>query len=285
VTQPSPSDAGNYCYRHPDRQSFVLCQRCGRTICGQCQTPAAVGVHCPECVREARANAPRVQPAVVTRMRSASAGGAPVVTYSLIGTSVLVYLLQVVLGSSFTSLLSFSAPFEIVEPWRLVTSLFAHSGVFHLLFNMYALYIFGGQLERTLGRGRFAALYAISGVGGAAAVALIAPVSSVIGASGAIFGLMAAFFVIARSLGGSNGVQLLVLVGINLVIGIVLPNVSWQAHLGGLVAGGAVAFVFSKTRHRSKRGVQTAAIAGIGLLVLAIVLWRSYQLASAYGII
>ncbi|KQO81505.1 hypothetical protein ASF17_09995 [Frigoribacterium sp. Leaf263] len=203
----------------------------------------------------------------------------------MIGTSVLVYLLQVVLGSSFTSLLSFSAPFEIVQPWRLVTSLFAHAGVFHLLFNMYALFIFGGQLERTLGRGRFAALYAISGVGGAAAVSLIAPVSSVIGASGAIFGLMAAFFVIARSLGGSNGVQLLVLVGINLVIGIVLPNVSWQAHLGGLVAGAAVAFVFSKTRHRSKRGAQTAAVVGIGVLVLAIVLWRSYELASAYGVI
>jgi len=285
VTRPSPSDAGNFCYRHPDRQSFVLCQRCGRTICGQCQTPAAVGVHCPECVREARSNAPRVQPAVVTRMRSASASGAPVATYSLIGVSVLVYVLQFVFGSALTSQLSFSAPFEITQPWRLVTSLFAHAGLLHLLFNMYALFIFGGQLERTLGRGRYLALYFISGVGGAAAVSLIAPLSSVIGASGAIFGLMAAFFVIARSLGGSNGVQLLVLVGINLVIGIVLPNVSWQAHVGGLVAGAAVAFVFSKTRHRSKRAVQTAAIAGIGVVVLAIVFWRSYELAQAYGII
>ena len=270
-----PADAANYCYRHPDRQSFVLCQRCGRTICGQCQTPAAVGVHCPECVREAQASAPRVQPRVMGSIRSASRGGAPVVTYGLIGVSVLVYLAQVLTGGVVSSAFSYFAPIALTEPWRIVTSMFTHGSVLHILFNMYALYIFGAQLERTLGRARYAALYFISGLGGAAAVTLLSPTTPVVGASGAIFGLMAAFFVIARSLGGSNGVQLLVLLGINLAIGFVSPNISWQAHLGGLVVGALVAFLFTKTRHRSKARLQTAGLVAIGAVCLLIVLGRS----------
>ncbi|KQS17505.1 rhomboid family intramembrane serine protease [Frigoribacterium sp. Leaf186] len=278
-----PHDRANYCYRHPDRQSFVLCQRCGRTICGECQTPAAVGVHCPECVKEARGNAPRLQPQVVTRVRSASRRGAPVVTYAIIGVTVAVFLLQLVTGGAgnglVTQSLAFYAPLEISQPWRAVTTMFVHGSFFHILFNMYSLYIFGAELERQLGRGRFAALYLISGIGGSAAVALLAPGSLVVGASGAIFGLMAAFFVIARSLGGRS-IQLLVLVGINLAIGFIIPGIAWQAHLGGIVVGGAIAFVFSKTRHRSKHAVQIAVLVAIGVIVLAALLARSAQLVG-----
>jgi len=272
-----PPESSDHCYRHPDRQSFVLCQRCGRTICGQCQTPAAVGVHCPECVREAQASAPRVTSATVTRLRGAARGGAPVVTWSLIAVNVLVYVVQFVSGGAVTSALSFYAPIALDQPWRIVTSMFTHGSVLHILFNMYALFIFGAQLERTLGRGRYLALYAISGLGGAAAVSLLAPGTPVVGASGAIFGLMAAFFVISRSLGGSNGIQLLVLLAINFVIGLVSPAISWQAHIGGLLVGAAVAWVFTKTRHRSKTKVQIAALSGIGVVMLAIVLARSAQ--------
>ena len=278
-----PHDRANYCYRHPDRQSFVLCQRCGRTICGECQTPAAVGVHCPECVKEARGNAPRLQPQVVTRVRSASRRGAPVVTYAIIGVTVAVFLAQLVTGGAgnglVTQALAFYAPLEISQPWRAVTTMLVHGSFFHILFNMYSLYIFGAELERQLGRGRFAALYVISGIGGSAAVALLAPGSLVVGASGAIFGLMAAFFVIARSLGGRS-IQLLVLVGINLAIGFIIPGIAWQAHLGGIVVGGAIAFLFSKTRHRSQHALQIAVLVAIGVIVLAALLARSAQLVG-----
>jgi len=275
-------DRANYCYRHPDRQSFVLCQRCGRTICGECQTPAAVGVHCPECVKEARGNAPRLQPQVVTRVRSASRRGAPVVTYGIIAVTLAVFLLQLVTGTGngiVTQTLAFYAPLEISQPWRAVTTMFVHGSFFHILFNMYSLYIFGAELERQLGRGRFAALYFISGVGGSAAVALLAPGSLVVGASGAIFGLMAAFFVIARSLGGRS-IQLLVLVGINLAIGFIIPGIAWQAHLGGIIVGGAIAFLFSKTRHRSKHALQIGLLVGIGALVVVVLLARAAQLVG-----
>ena len=278
-----PHDRANYCYRHPDRQSFVLCQRCGRTICGECQTPAAVGVHCPECVKEARGNAPRLRPQVVTRVRSASRRGSPVVTYGIIGVTVAVFLLQLVTGGAgnglVTQSLAFYAPLEISQPWRAVTTMFVHGSFFHILFNMYSLYIFGAELERQLGRGRFAALYFVSGIGGSAAVALLAPGSLVVGASGAIFGLMAAFFVIARSLGGRS-IQLLVLVGINLAIGFIIPGIAWQAHLGGIVVGGAIAFLFSKTRHRSAHAVQLAVLVAVGVVVVAALLARSAQLVG-----
>ena len=93
-------DRPGFCYRHPDRPSFVLCQRCGRTICGECQTPAPVGVICPECMREQRASAPRTKPAVLTRARAAADRGAPVVTYSLIGITGFVYLMQWLIPAS-----------------------------------------------------------------------------------------------------------------------------------------------------------------------------------------
>ena len=275
----SAGASGDACYRHPDRQSYVLCQRCGRTICGECQTPAAVGVHCPECVREARASAPRVTSPVIGRVRTAARSGAPVVTYGIIATAVVVWLLQQVSGGAVTNALLFAAPYGLTEPWRAVTTMFVHGGIFHILFNMYTLFIFGGHMERTLGRARFAALYFLAGIGGSAAVALIAPFQPVVGASGAIFGLMIAFFVIERSL-GRNSVQLLVLVGVNLVIGFVLPGVAWEAHLGGIVVGALVAWIYTRTRHRSKLPLQVGALVATGVALVAIVLARAAQLVG-----
>lgn len=261
----------DFCYRHPDRQSFVLCQRCGRTICGECQTPAAVGVVCPECMRQQRAAAPRTRSRVL-----AATSGTPVVTYGLIGVCVAVYLLQWLPGLDATSRLwwagLYSYPFAF-EPWRMVTSMFAHSQsfVFHILLNMYMLWILGRMLEPALGRARFLALYLMAGVGGSLGVLFLSdPRVPTIGASGAIFGLMGAFFVIQRRLGG-NAVQLLVLIGINLVIGF-LPglNIAWQAHLGGLVVGALVGFILVETRSRARRGLQLGLLVAVGAaLVLA----------------
>jgi membrane associated rhomboid family serine protease len=272
----APDLSNNFCYRHPTRQSFVLCQRCGRTVCTDCQTQAAVGVHCPECVKEARASIPRRKPAVLTAFRPNSTR--PVVTYSIIALCLLVYVLQLLPGSSVTQALIYYPPLTYAEPWRMITALFVHSpsSILHVAFNMYTLFVFGPILERLLGRGRFLALYLISGFGGSVAVLWLTPSTPVLGASGAIFGLLGAFFVIQRKLGGNN-IQLLILIGINLVIGF-LPglNISWQAHVGGLITGCAVAFVYVRTRRADQRAVQVLLVAAIVVALIGLTVARAF---------
>lgn len=275
----APSNTDNFCYRHPDRQSFVLCQRCGRTICAQCQTQAAVGVHCPECVREARGTMPRVRPQSVTRVRTMVSSGAPVATYAIIAVSVLLWLVESVTGSAVSNALAFYSPLTLVEPWRLVTTLFVHGSIFHIGFNMWSVYVFGSMLERQLGRGRFLALYFVSGIGGSVAVALIAPAIVTIGASGAIFGLLGAFFVIERHLGG-RGVQILVLVALNLAIGFIVPGVAWQAHVGGVVVGGLIGLILMRTRRRSMLVVQIGFIVALAVVLIAVALVQSALLRT-----
>ncbi|WP_430646826.1 rhomboid family intramembrane serine protease [Agromyces sp. GXS1127] len=281
MSDPAPERAST-CYRHPDRQSFVLCQRCGRTICGECQTPAPVGVICPECMREQRASAPRTKPPALTRVRSAARRGAPVVTYSIIGITLAVYVLQLIPGLGVTNWLYFTplAMSEVAfQPWRLFTTMLVHSTdlIFHVALNMYTLWIFGQLLENVLGRWRFLALYLISGLAGSVGVIWLSdPNTSVVGASGAIFGLMGAFLVIQRRLGG-NATQLLILVGINLVIGFVPGfNIAWQAHLGGLVGGAIVGLIFVETRKRDQQRLQWILLGGLVVVLLILSLRYFY---------
>lgn len=271
------------CYRHPNRPSFVLCQRCGRTICGECQTPAAVGFHCPECIREARANAPKVKSRVRVAMSPTS--GTPVVTYAIMALCVVIWLAQVFVGDIVTAYLLYYAPLTVAEPWRMLTVAFVHStsSPFHLLFNMYALWLFGRILEHLLGRWRFLALYLISGLGGSVAVLLLAPTSAVVGASGAVFGLFGAFFIIQRRL-GARSMQLIVVIGINLVIGFVIPGISWQGHVGGLIAGSLVGLVYTSTRRPSQKNTQLLGLAGIVALLVAATIVGWMILAARYGL-
>ena len=261
----------NFCYRHPDRQSFIICQRCGRTVCSECQTQAAVGVHCPECVREARESAPRTSRGTRTRIKRSmrSSSGVPVVTYTLIALNIAVFAVDFVTGGSLYGWLAYRGDFTASQPWRMLTSAFMHASVLHLLFNMFSLFIFGPVIEHAVGRARFAALYLLAAFGGSLAVLLLAPNQAVVGASGAIFGLLGAFFIIQRRLGGNN-TQLLILIGLNVAFGFIVPNVAWQAHLGGLVVGAAVAAVYTATRHRSQKALQIASVAGIGVALVAI---------------
>jgi membrane associated rhomboid family serine protease len=274
----------NFCYRHPDRESYVLCQRCGRTVCGECQTQAAVGVHCPECRREAQQSAPRTKPAVVTAINRARRSDGPVVTWSIIGVTALVYLLQLVSGGAVINALAYWPPLTEVEPWRMLTSVLVHSqnSFLHILFNMYSLFIFGRLLEHMLGRVRFLALYLMSGLGGSVAVLLIAPTISVVGASGAIFGLLGAFFVIQRGLGGNN-LQLVLVLGLNLVIGFVIPGIAWQAHIGGLIVGALVALVFMKTRRPALKNRQLLLLAGIVVALIVITIVGVAMMYSRYS--
>ncbi|MEJ1089615.1 rhomboid family intramembrane serine protease [Microbacterium sp. Mu-80] len=270
----------NFCYRHPDRQSFVLCQRCMRTICPECQTQAPVGVICPECMKaEMKARTPAQRRAQRRWGGSIAADGRPIVTYIIIALTAAVSLLQLVpgIGGYITSALRFApaylypdlsgAPFE---PWRTLTVLLVHGGFIHLGLNMLALWMLGRSLEPMLGRWRFLALYLISGFGGSVAAACLAPNTATVGASGAVFGLMAALLIVGRHI-GANVTGILVVLGINFVFGFVVGGISWQAHLGGAIVGAAVAYIFTRTRRRTQRTAQISLLVALVLVLIAVI--------------
>jgi membrane associated rhomboid family serine protease len=251
------------CYRHPDRETGVSCSSCGRPICYECMIPAPVGFHCPECVRAQRPPGSRAR--VVTRSQTRSrwgagagliSGGAPV-TKVLIGINVALFLVELLLGAvGFMSggntqvLVDLGAlvPAYVAvkhEYWRLFTAMFLHGGLLHIAFNMYALYIGGSFLENLAGKGKYLAIYLVAGVAGNVAVYLFAaPFSVTIGASTAIFGVFAALFVFSLHNRGSAAGRALSSMGtvilINLVFTFLVPGISWQGHIGGLI-GGALA--------------------------------------------
>lgn len=277
-------NSDNFCYRHPDRQSFVLCQRCLRTICPECQTQAAVGVICPECLRDQQKSQSPAQRKAERRWSRPRAvtmtDSRPVVTYSIVAITAVVYVITLIpgVGDAVQQALWFWAPLLYpnltgsFEPWRLLTGALVHSGFWHIGLNMLALWMIGRSLEPLLGRWRFLTLYALSTLGGSVAVALLSFMTPVVGASGAIFGLFGALLVIGRHL-GANIAGIAIVLGINLVIGF-LPgfNVSWQAHVGGLVVGLAVGFIFTRTRAVRQRGLQIALLAGVAVALLALLL-------------
>lgn len=271
---PAP-DAGSQqapvCPRHTDRVSYVRCQRCGRPACAECQRPAAVGFQCVDCVREQAAGAPVRRNA----FGGVARGGTPI-TYTLIGLCVLVFLLQLVVPG-LTRAFAYAPVFTAgaggvipAEPWRMLTAAFLHSqGSFlHIAFNMYALYILGKVLEPAMGRARFLALYLVSAVGGSLGVLLLSsPMQYVVGASGAVFGLFGALFIVQRKRGGDIR-QIVVLIAINAVLGFVVPGIAWQAHLGGLLAGAACAAVIAY----APRGPRQARLQWLGLGVVVALL-------------
>jgi membrane associated rhomboid family serine protease len=265
----------NRCYRHPDRESFVRCQRCGRTICGQCQTLAAVGVHCPECVREARQSSGGA-PLTTRFARAVRPGsGRPVVTYAIIGLAVIGFILEIATGNNPLTgdangpvghALAYLPGDILYTPWTIITVNFVHANLLHIALNMYSVFVIGPPLERYLGRTRFAALFLISGIGAVVAVDFFAQ-SAVVGASGAIFGLLGALVVFARRMGLRTG-QLYVVIVINLAAGYFIPGIAWQAHVGGLVVGVALGFLLLRTSGPRRRGLQIAGLAGVTFVLL-----------------
>ncbi|MGO1847927.1 rhomboid family intramembrane serine protease [Microbacterium sp.] len=288
------SNRDNYCYRHPKRQSFVLCQRCARTICGECQTQASVGFICPECIKEQRKNR---SPAIKRAQRRwrGSGGGVAALTGSGTRGMMWIFILTAVLylvdwagqagGLSIRRFLMFDAPdiyptipalaglapeMGPFQPWRILTVALTHGGFMHLLLNMLALWMIGRQLEPLLGTGRFVTTYLLSTAGGSAAAALLAITTPVVGASGAIFGLFGCLLVIGRHL-GANMTGLIVVLGINLVLGFIPGmNVSWQSHVGGLAVGALCGLVFTRTRRRDQRSKQYLGLGAVGLGLVAL---------------
>lgn len=244
--------------------------------------PASVGFQCPDDVRAARAEVRQPRAAVGGRL----ARGAQV-TYVLIALNVAVYLLELAGGDvalRFGNLaLASSGGQEIGvaagQPYRLLSAAFLHAGLFHLFSNMFALYAIGPQLEATLGRTRFTVLYVLSALGGSTLSFLVSPPGQLgVGASGAVFGLFGAFYVVVRRLGGDTG-SILVLLGINLVITFAVPIIDWRAHVGGLVVGATIAAAFAYTPPGPRRTVvQALACAAVGVLLVGAVALRTSAL-------
>jgi membrane associated rhomboid family serine protease len=271
------------CYRHPDRETRVSCSSCGRPICPDCMTPTPVGMRCPECMRQR-----------TKVVRGAGGGGvgfwrAPA-TFVLIGLNVVAYLIEVGGGGGGLSSPSFSIVNDFAlrgvsvtegEWYRLLTSGFLHANLLHIGFNMFLLFILGRLLEPALGTPRFVALYFASLLAGSfGALALTNPIELTLGASGAIFGLLGATFVIARGR-GMNAIagEVGFLIVINLVFSFSTAHVSVGAHLGGLAGGVicALAIVAGErgmfgTRHRQAEFAViaiVAALSAVGALAVA----------------
>ena len=209
-------------------------------------TTTSVGMRCPECARQK------------TQVRTVRSGAdAPVLTYILIGICVVAYIGGTAGGGSFTgsglggsTLLTEGALSRAAiadgEYWRLLTAGFLHAGFFHLLFNMFSLYILGSMLEPAIGRGRFALIYFVSLLAGSFGALLVETNLNAltVGASGAIFGLMSAAVIVMRNRGINpmeSGLGLWI--GLNLLLTFTIPNISIGGHIGGLIGGALAALV------------------------------------------
>lgn len=204
--------------------------------------------------------------------------GRPVVTYTLIAMCLVSYVLQLTVGQDWTRALVFAPFLGELEPWRFLTAAFLHSPsmILHIAFNMYALWILGQNLEPALGRWRFVSLYLLSALGGTVTVTLLATpsftgawVQGVVGASGAVFGLFGAIFVVLRRLGRSATPIVAILV-INAVIGFLVPGISWESHLGGLVTGLLLGGAYAYAPRSRRVVVGVGATAGVALLLIAL---------------
>jgi membrane associated rhomboid family serine protease len=273
----------------------VRCQRCNRPTCPECQRPAAVGIQCVDCVAEGARTVRRGR----TVFGGAPTDGRPLATMTIIGICLVVFLGQQVVPG-LDSRIAFVPALGQSEPWRFLTSAFAHSGLMHIAFNMYALWVMGSYLEPMLGRARFVAVYLLSALGGSVMYLLLAAPTSIadalagnygmwrtgaVGASGAVFGLFGAFLVLQRRLGRSAA-GMYVVIGINAVIGFVLPGIAWQAHLGGLLTGAAAAAAIAYTgRNRGtieappNRSVHWFSLGGL-LVVLVVLTLGKYALVA-----
>jgi membrane associated rhomboid family serine protease len=265
---------------------------------------ASVGHQCPDCVKEGR----RTQRPARTAFGGSAAGRAGTVTRTLIGVNIAAMVLSVAAGglgavagggwggllgqqtpvTLWGSVLGYGAYFEggaahgiaTGEWWRLITAMFLHYGVLHLLMNMYALWVLGRELEAVLGRVRFAGLYLLAGLGGNVAAYLFSyPWQRTVGASTAVFGLMAAIFVILRRRRLSVAPIVPVLV-INVVFTFAISGLSVPGHLGGLIVGALGAAVLAYAPAKRRTMIQAVGCGAIAVVLLVLAILRTTSLLA-----
>ncbi|QOV39002.1 rhomboid family intramembrane serine protease [Streptomyces ferrugineus] len=292
-----PESTVTTCYRHPKVASYVRCTRCDRYICPDCMREASVGHQCVECVKEGARSVRQARTVVGGRIAETA-----VVTYLLIALNILVYLAELAFPEIIGRLSmvgfrlagldagyypdvggvlgNFHTEGVAAGEWeRLITSAFLHLpptegtfGILHIVMNMAALWHLGHLLEIQLGRVRYLALYLLSALGGSVMELLLThPARESVGASGAIFGLGAAYYVLARRVGADmrpvNRFMVFLLLWLLLSAGLT----SWQGHLGGLLTGAVVTLAYAYAPRGPRRAViQVAACVGV-LVLLAVV--------------
>lgn len=242
-----------------------------------------VGMRCPECAG---------RPTGVRRAATALQSGTPYATYALMALNVLVFLGELGGGGSAGSIegggslirdggLYGPAIADEGEWYRVISSGFLHAGPLHLLMNMFVLYILGNLLEPAIGAARLVGIYFVSLIAGSCGALLLDPNTITVGASGAVYGLMAATLVVARRRGIEQvASQIGLWLAINLVFTFSIPGISVGGHLGGLVGGGLAALAISMGERRGRGGiplevgglsaVAVAAVAGLLLVVQTI---------------
>ena len=269
------------CTKHPGRSAVAYCKRCNRPACADCAIPTEVGFVCVDCAN----------PSSKRRFRGGSAGNflknsdAPV-TKVLIALNVVLFIVDKMWPTLF-QYLAMTPGVASVQPYRLLTTTFLHAGFFHLLFNMMMLYLLGSSVEKVFGWWRFLAIYLLSALGGSMAVVawvLVEPATinvATVGASGAIYGMFAAIFMVQRRSGMST-TSILVLLGINLVYGFITPGVSWQGHIGGFLLGLVATGVYIFVADRSRSGGRAAQVKWSALATVAMVAVLS---AATWGLL
>ena len=286
------------CYRHPDRVTGLSCSECGRPICTECMTMAPVGIRCPE-----HSGRPQgVQRMTRGVQRASFEGRGAKVTKVLIGINVAVYIAELAQGASVNGIggsiytngvliaVARTVNGHLIgvaqgEYWRLITAAFLHYGPFHLLLNMLALWWFGSLLEQRIGSGRFLILYLVSGLAGSAGALIASPLDPTVGASGAIFGILGAGFVLERQRDYVFGGSALGIIVINLVLTVALPGISLGGHVGGLIGGAACALAMTRFGRvgaaYGRPGVAgVAAMIVIGVASFAVAYWKAKGYAA-----
>ncbi len=267
-----------YCYRHPNRETFVSCSECGRPICAECMTPAPVGQRCPE--HSGRPQGTRRMSSGIRRGTFDGVGA--ICTKTLVAVNVLIYLITASQGGGinspggtlFLKWVLFGPAVANGDWWRLITSAFLHASLLHIAFNMYFLWFVGSAVEQALGRGRFLLIYFVSALAGSAGALVFTPNTPTVGASGALFGLLGAALILERQRNFVLGGSALALIVINLILSFTLSNISVGGHIGGLIGGILCTLVLSKfgRGHAAYSPVGLWGIAGVvGVAVLSVV--------------
>ncbi len=299
------------CYRHPDRETYVRCQRCEKPICPDCMRDAAVGFQCPDCVKEG-AKSTRAARAAYGGSRSADPRLTSIVLMALNGLVWVAILATGWTKSTLTdrlALLPTGKCSSVDEPgsfypqldferlcsraadgrwfpgvsdgayWQLVSSMFSHVELWHIGFNMLVLYILGPQLEGVLGRARFLALYLVSGLVGSVFVYWFSGENTTtLGASGAIFGLLGALLVVTYKVRG-NVQGIVGWLAINAVFTLLFPGISWQGHLGGFLGGVLVTAILVYAPKDRRQLLQVAGLALVMVVLVAATIARTAVLA------
>ena len=287
-----PAPTIEVCYRHPDVQTRVHCTRCDRPICPDCMIPAPVGHQCPECVEQARRDF-RSGPGRALR-------GGVSATNALLVAIAIPFVIEVILGGpqalfnpSAEILFDMGAmqPIAVADGqfWRLFTAMFLHAGLLHVALNAYFFWLFGRMVEASFGRTWMVLIYVVAGFLASVASYAFGPVTTLaVGASGAISGVFGAFIAYnyrrrQHAMNAANLRLALTVIVLNAVIAIGYSSIDWRAHVGGLVAGFALGYLADSSGPARQRAVvRFAGVATLVVIGIALVLWRTAEIRSAF---